>query len=51
LENVALHPGGLADVIASVAEFIMPHAIEGADRSSSGVAGHGASVKDLTAVK
>jgi hypothetical protein len=51
LENVALHPGTLADVIASVAEFIMPHAIEGADRSSSGVAGHGASVKDLTAVK
>lgn len=27
LENVTLHPGSLADVIAGVAEFIMPHAI------------------------
>lgn len=30
LENVALHPGTLADVTASVAEFIMPHAIAAA---------------------
>jgi predicted nucleotidyltransferase component of viral defense system len=30
LENVALHPGSLADVIASVAGFIMPHAIAAA---------------------
>jgi hypothetical protein len=27
LENVALHPGSLADVIADVAGFIMPYAI------------------------
>ena len=27
LENVALHPGSLADVIAGVADFIMPQAI------------------------
>jgi predicted nucleotidyltransferase component of viral defense system len=30
LENVALHPGSLADVITSVAGFIMPHAIAAA---------------------
>ena len=30
LENVALRPGSLADVIASVAGFIMPHAIAAA---------------------
>jgi len=30
LENVALHPGSLADVIAGVAGFIMPHAIAAA---------------------
>ena len=27
LENVALRPGSLADVIASIARFIMPHAV------------------------
>ena len=31
LENVALRPGSLADVIASIAGFIMAHAIAGAD--------------------
>lgn len=30
LENVALHPGSLAEVIAGVAGFIMPHAIAAA---------------------
>ena len=30
LENVALHPGSLADVIAGVAGFIMPHTIAAA---------------------
>ncbi|MFC1681453.1 nucleotidyl transferase AbiEii/AbiGii toxin family protein [Pseudomonadota bacterium] len=30
LENVALHPGSLSDVIAGVAGFIMPHAIAAA---------------------
>lgn len=30
LENVALHPGSLPDVIAGVAGFIMPHAIAAA---------------------
>jgi predicted nucleotidyltransferase component of viral defense system len=30
LENVALHPGNLFDVIAAVAGFIMPHAIAAA---------------------
>ena len=30
LENVALHPGSLADVIAGIAGFIMPHAIAAA---------------------
>jgi predicted nucleotidyltransferase component of viral defense system len=30
IENVALHPGSLADVVASVAGFIMPHAIAAA---------------------
>ena len=30
LENVALQPGGLADVIVAVAGFIMPHAIAAA---------------------
>ncbi|MGB5453687.1 MAG: nucleotidyl transferase AbiEii/AbiGii toxin family protein [Sedimenticolaceae bacterium] len=30
LENVALHPGSLADVIVAVAGFIMPHAIAAA---------------------
>ena len=30
LENVALHPGSLAHVIAAVADFIMPHAIAAA---------------------
>jgi predicted nucleotidyltransferase component of viral defense system len=30
LENVALHPGSLVDVITSVAGFIMPHAIAAA---------------------
>ena len=33
LENVALHPGSLADVIAGVAGFIMPHAIAAANIS------------------
>ena len=31
LENVVLHPGSLADVIAGVAGFIMPHAIAAAN--------------------
>lgn len=30
LENVSLHPGSLADAIASIAGFIMPHAIAAA---------------------
>ena len=30
LENVAFHPGSLADVIVAVAGFIMPHAIAAA---------------------
>ena len=30
LENVALHPGSLADVIAGITGFIMPHAIAAA---------------------
>jgi hypothetical protein len=30
LENAALHPGSLADVIAGVAGFIMPHAVRAA---------------------
>jgi len=30
LENAALHPGSLADVIAGIAGFIMPHAIRAA---------------------
>ena len=35
LENVALHPGGFANVIAGVAGFIMLHAIAAAKVGSS----------------
>ena len=35
LENVALHPGSLADVIAGVAGFIMPHAVAAAKIGAS----------------
>lgn len=35
LENVALRPGSLADVITSVARFIMPHAIAAAKTGRS----------------
>lgn len=35
-ENVALHPGSLADVIAGGAGFVMPHAIAAATIGRSG---------------
>jgi len=36
LENVSLHPGSLADVTATVAEFIMPHAVSAERLKSEG---------------
>jgi predicted nucleotidyltransferase component of viral defense system len=36
LENAALHPGSLADVIAGVAGFIMPHAVRAAKIGRTG---------------